>query len=112
MIAESMAIAAMAVPAKEAPEKHERVGQAESTSYCATGTMANGQYTHKRSVAMNSLPLGSKIKLIGKKFRGLKVFYVNDRIGSGSELDFWNPSCSHAVRWGRRPVKFKVLKYG
>lgn len=111
MIAEAVAAAALAVPAKESPEN---VMRAESTSYCIRGKMADGTRTRNHSVAMNSLPLGSKIKLIKpRRFRGMRTFVVRDRIGHGSELDFWNPSCSHATHnWGRRTVTLKVIRRG
>ena len=84
-----------------------------STSYCLTGTMADGTQTRPRSVAMNTLPLGSKIKLIKpRSFNGYRIFYVRDRIGYGSELDFWAPSCGQSMSWGRRPVTIKVLRTG
>lgn len=87
---------------------HQRV--AESTSYCLRGTMADGTYTRRRSIAMNSLPLGTRIRLVGRPFHnGLRIFVVRDRIGWGTELDFWSPSCASARIWGRRSVHFRVL---
>lgn len=84
-----------------------------STSYCLQGTMADGTYTRPRSVAMNTLPLGSKIKLISpRSFNGYRIFYVRDRIGWGSSLDFWSPSCAKSRQWGRRNVKIMVLRKG
>lgn len=84
-----------------------------STSYCLNGTMADGTHTRPRSVAMNTLPLGSKIKLISPRtFNGYRIFYVRDRIGWGSQLDFWSPSCDKSQAWGRRPVKIAVLRRG
>lgn len=75
--------------------------------------MADGSFTRPRSVAMNSLPLGSLIKLERpRSFRGLRYFLVRDRIGWGTQLDFWNPSCWHARAWGRHTVKYRVLRYG
>lgn len=87
-----------------------------STAYtpCSSGTiMADGTRTRLRSVANNFLPLGSKIRLVGRPGPyGLRIFYVRDRIGSGSQLDFWVPSCRDGILWGRRIVKFRVLRYG
>ena len=83
--------------------------QVESTSYCGGGVMADGSYIRPRSVAMNSLPLGTRIELVGPKsrtFYGLRRFVVRDRIGAYSQLDFWHRSCSASTSWGRRPVKF------
>jgi 3D (Asp-Asp-Asp) domain-containing protein len=80
-----------------------------STSYCDTGTMADGSQTRNRSVAMNMLSLGTKILLVGPRsrtFYGLRRFVVRDHIGWGSQLDFWHRSCSASTTWGRRPVRF------
>lgn len=75
--------------------------------------MSDGSYTRARSIAMNTLPLGSKIKLTGKRtFYGQRTFYVRDRIGWGSQLDFWHPSHSTCMRWGRRQVFYKVIRWG
>lgn len=84
----------------------------ESTSYCLDGAMADGSHTRLRAVAMNGLRLGTRIRLIGPRSRtffGLRIFYVRDRIGSGSELDFWHPSCATSRAWGRRPVRYQVM---
>ncbi len=85
---------------------------ANSTSYCLSGTMADGTQVRDRSVAMNSLPLGSKIKLTKNSFFGRRIFYVRDRIGHGSQLDFWSPSCSRSRKWGRRNVRYIVIRRG
>jgi 3D (Asp-Asp-Asp) domain-containing protein len=84
-----------------------------STAYCDQGTMANGQQTRPHTVAMNSLPLGSKIRLVKPKtFNGQRIFYVRDHIGWGSEIDFWTSSCGKATSWGRHKVTIKVLRRG
>lgn len=88
-----------------------RVRYARSTSYCLRGRMADGSFTRHGSVAMNSLPLGTRIRLVGVKFDGRRSFVVRDRIGWGSELDFWAPSCRMSLWWGRRTVKFRVVGY-
>jgi 3D (Asp-Asp-Asp) domain-containing protein len=74
--------------------------------------MADGSNTRSRSVANNFLPFGTKIKTNKPGPRGLRIFYVRDRIGFGSELDFWTDSCSDANQWGRRQITFRVLRYG
>lgn len=84
---------------------------ADSTAYCLRGRMADGTQTRARSVAQNTLPLGSMIKTNKPGPGGIYIWYVRDRIGSGSELDFWTPSCSDALRWNK-PIKFRVLRRG
>jgi 3D (Asp-Asp-Asp) domain-containing protein len=90
---------------------HDHVGPARyasSTAYCLHGTMADGSYTRAGSVAMNILPLGTRIKT-ARKFDGRRIFTVRDRIGYGTELDFWTPTCGRAIAYGRHTVKYKVL---
>lgn len=79
---------------------------ANSTAYCQQGVMANGQYVHEGSVAMNDRPLGSRIT-VSPPFYGRRLFVVRDRIGYGSQLDFWTGSCTAALRWGRRNVRVR-----
>lgn len=79
---------------------------AVSTAYCDTGTMADGSYTRPSSVASNSYPLGTHLR-IWPSPTGQRRFVVRDRIGWGSELDFWLSSCSAARAWGRRPVHIR-----
>lgn len=81
---------------------------ADTTGYCDHGTMASGQYTHWGAVASNRHPLGTKIKL-SRRVDGRRYFRVLDRIGWGSELDIWFPSCDRAVRFGRRTVRYRVV---
>lgn len=83
--------------------------RAHSTSYCLTGIMANGQRVRAGSVAMNRHPLGTRIRLVGQTFGGRRYFVVRDRIGWGSELDFWSPSCAASFAWGRRAVRYRVI---
>lgn len=78
-----------------------------STSYCQTGRMADGTQTRQRSVAMNTLPLGTRV-WVEPAVRGLHRWVVRDRIGWGSQIDFWTSSCAKAIRWGRRPVRVRL----
>lgn len=74
-----------------------------STAYCLTGTMADGSYTREASVAHNGFPLGTRIT-VSPPFQGRRRFIVRDRIGWGTQLDFWTPRCATAFAWGRRTV--------
>lgn len=51
------------------------------------------------------LPLGTRIMLDRPAF-GRRVFTVEDRIGSGSELDIFNPSESACLAYGRQTRGF------
>lgn len=80
---------------------------AHSTAYCLPGTMADGTHVRPGSVAHNGYALGTKLT-IKPSPTGRRRFVVRDRIGWGTELDFWHPSCSGAIAWGRRRVTVKV----
>jgi hypothetical protein len=84
---------------------------AHSTSYspCSSGTiMADGTHVRIGSAASNRHPLGTQITLTQPGPGGLRHWTIRDRIGWGSELDFWQPSCSGAVTWGRRYVTYRI----
>lgn len=81
---------------------------AESTAYCLKGTMADGTKVRRGSVAMNRHPLGTRITIKGHGPDGRTRYTVRDRIGSGSELDFWVRSCGTARGWGRRHVNYRL----
>lgn len=78
-----------------------------STAYCLGGTMADGSGVRAGSVANNALPLGTHV-LVDPPFYGQRRFTVRDRIGWGTQLDFWHGSCSAARQWGRRTVRLRV----
>lgn len=56
-------------------------------------------------VANNFLPLGARIRTDRPVF-GRRNFKVEDRIGSGSELDFYGPSEAACISYGRRRIGF------
>jgi hypothetical protein len=41
---------------------------------------------------------------------GRRYFRVEDRIGWGSQIDFYDPSCSAAEWFGRRSERVTVLR--
>jgi 3D (Asp-Asp-Asp) domain-containing protein len=96
------------------PPAHRYPHVAHSTAYsaCSSGsTTALGTPTHFGEVANNWLRLRTWIEL-RRPVHGRRRFRVEDRIGWGSEMDFWLPSCSDATNFGRRLVRFRVLPHG
>jgi 3D (Asp-Asp-Asp) domain-containing protein len=81
-----------------------------STAYCLSGVMADGSYTRAGSVANNHLSLGTTIEVTASPTQS-RSFVVRDRIGSGTQLDFWVPSCAQALLWGRRIVGLRVRDF-
>lgn len=78
-----------------------------STAYCLHGTMADGTYTRAGSIAHNGYALGTRVT-VWPSPTGQRRFVVRDRIGWGTQLDFWLPTCSAALAWGRRLVHVRV----
>lgn len=78
-----------------------------STAYCLSGVMADGSYTRAGSVANNHLRLGTRVEVTASPTQS-RSFVVRDRIGWGTQLDFWVPSCAQALLWGRRVVGLRV----
>lgn len=74
-----------------------------STAYCLSGRMADGTGVRAGSVAHNGYPLGTQLTITPSP-TGARRFVVRDRIGWGTQLDFWLPSCAAARAWGRRTV--------
>ena len=82
---------------------------ATSYSPCSSGTItASGEPVRFGGVAMNTVPLGTHIEISPAAF-GRSTFTVNDRIGSGSQLDIFTPNCQQAIDFGRRMEQVKVI---
>lgn len=109
MVRRTLALAVLAGTATPALASAP-VRSAQSTSYCLSGSMADGSQVRRGSVAMNRHPLGTRIRLVGATFNGRRRFVVRDRIGHSSELDFWSESCATARAWGRRTVRYVVIR--
>lgn len=74
-----------------------------STAYCLNGRMADGTWTRPATIAHNGYPLGTRVT-VWPSPTGRRRFVVRDRIGWGTQLDFWVSGCAQALRWGRRVV--------
>lgn len=82
----------------------------EATAYspCSSGdTMADGSETRRGSLAHNGYAFGTRVWVEPAVF-GRHRYTVRDRIGAYSEADFWTPSCSGAIAFGRRTVRITV----
>lgn len=100
------AVATAALGAGYAPEPQPRGLPTTSTAYCLSGVMADGSYVRAGSVAHNGYALGTHIT-VRPAFVGRHRFIVRDRIGWGTQLDFWTPYCGTAFAWGRRTVRVR-----
>ena len=109
----AVAIAAPAAAATGTERLGPRLGPLSSTAYCLYGTMASGLQVHVGAVASNAHRLGTLIKLsrrVNVGGRRKRYFRVLDRIGYGTALDIWMPSCGAAIQYGRRGVSYRVVR--
>lgn len=106
----SVRLAVLTAAAVLASSEEAQAITVQSTSYspCSAGqTMADGTRVRLGSVASNRHPLGTRITL-DRPVLGLRRFTVRDRIGYGTELDLWSPSCAFSIAYGRRTVSYRV----
>jgi|ERR1700684_15295 len=80
-----------------------------STAYCQGDITAAGHAPFVGEVASNIYPLGTRLA-VSPPVWGRTRFVVLDRIGSGSQLDFFTSSCSQAIAFGRRVERVMVVK--
>lgn len=77
-----------------------------ATAYCLKGRTAIGGGVRRGIVAADPrvLPLGSQIQVNAGSYSG--TYTVADTGGAvrGRKLDIWVPTCSEAVRFGRKTV--------
>lgn len=77
-----------------------------ATAYCLKGRTANGGSVRRGIVAADRrvIPLGSKIYVDAGAYSGM--YTVTDTGGAvkGNKLDIWVPSCSEAIRFGRKSI--------
>lgn len=82
-----------------------------ATAYCLKGRTATGGSVRRGIVAADPrvLPLGTRINISAGSYSG--TYTVADTGGAvkGRILDIWVPSCSEAVRFGRKTVKVSVV---
>lgn len=92
----------------------EAVSEARSfraTAYCLQGRTATGGGVRRGIVAADPrvLPLGTRIQVSAGSYSG--TYTVADTGGAirGKILDIWVPSCSEAVRFGRKTISVSVV---
>jgi len=82
-----------------------------ATAYCLQGRTANGGGVRRGIVAADPrvLPLGTRIQINGGTYSG--TYTVADTGGAikGRILDIWVPSCSEAIRFGRKTISVSVV---
>lgn len=80
----------------------------DSTSYCQAGIMADGQETYWGAAAGNEWPFGTRMRILTGRLAGT-VVTIADRIGWGSQLDIFSPSCAWSWWYGRERVSVEII---
>jgi 3D (Asp-Asp-Asp) domain-containing protein len=82
-----------------------------ATAYCLKGKTAMGGIVRRGIVAADPriLPLGTRINVTAGSYSG--TYTVADTGGAvrGRILDIWVPSCSEAIRFGRKSITVSVI---
>ncbi|MDQ3321463.1 MAG: 3D domain-containing protein [Acidobacteriota bacterium] len=82
-----------------------------ATAYCLQGRTASGGGVRRGIVAADPrvLPLGTRIQVTAGSYSG--TYTVADTGGAvkGRVLDIWVPSCSEAIRFGRKSITVAVV---
>ncbi len=95
------------------PERVE--GGFIATAYSVTGITASGEYTHRHVVAADPtiLPMGTRIKIrrAGKYSGEYVVADTGEKI-VGRKLDIYLPSTVECMKFGKKPVRVKVIELG
>lgn len=86
-------------------DKMEFLGTLSSTAYTNDGSnMANGEYPYVGAVACNLVPIGTLLYI-----EGMGTFVVKDRIGHGSQLDFFMETEDECNTFGRRALDVYIV---
>jgi 3D (Asp-Asp-Asp) domain-containing protein len=103
-------IAALAIAATLGPVQI----QPGASAYClgsGSGTrMADGRTVYWGAAASNTLPMHTLIRLT-RPIHGRRYFRIRDRGGPVMRLDLWMPSCSWAWAFGRRTVRYRIVRH-
>ena len=82
-----------------------------ATAYCLKGITASGSRVRRGIVAADPrvIPLGTRIQINGGGYSGIYTVTDTGGVIKGNILDIWVPSCSEAIRFGRRSITVSVL---
>lgn len=97
---------------KEAGAEEDEGMTFKATAYCLKGRTASGAMVRKGIVAADPrvLPLGSKITITAGQYSGTYLVADTGGLIKGKKIDIWIPSCSEAIRFGKRSIKVVVPK--
>lgn len=85
-----------------------------ATAYCDGGATASGTQARSGTAAADPrvLPIGTTIRVTGLMSPRPQTFTVADTGAAvkGHEIDVFIPDCARAKKFGRRPVRVRILK--
>ncbi|MGI9034656.1 MAG: 3D domain-containing protein [Pyrinomonadaceae bacterium] len=86
-------------------------GAFRATAYCLKGKTAVGGAVRRGIVAADPriLPLGTRIFINAGAYSGSYIVADTGGAVRGKILDVWVPTCSEAVRFGRKSVTVSIL---
>ncbi len=92
-------------------EKKSNARSFRATAYCLKGRTATGGGVRRGIVAADPriLPLGTRIYLSAGGYSGTYTVTDTGGVIKGRILDVWVPSCSEAMRFGRKNISVSVL---
>ena len=87
-----------------------------ATAYCDRGPTRSGVRAQHGVVAadIRHLPLGTRLQVLapGQSYAGVYTVLDTGSKISGRDLDIFMASCARARRFGKRPVRVKILTTG
>ena len=83
----------------------------KAIAYCLRGKTASGGGVRRGIVAADPrvLPLGTRIYVNAGAYSGTYTVTDTGGVIKGNILDVWVPSCSEAIKFGRRSITVSVL---
>ncbi len=98
-----------------APRPERLDGKFVATAYSVTGITASGEYTHRHVVAADPaiLPIGTRIKIRrAGRYSGEYVVADTGTKIVGRKLDIYLPSTPECMKFGKKPVRVRVIELG
>jgi 3D (Asp-Asp-Asp) domain-containing protein len=87
-----------------------------ATAYCRNGKTESGTRARTGIIAADPrvFPVGSvvRIEATNRSYSGIYTVMDTGAGVKGRKIDIFMPSCAQARRFGRQPVRMRVLRHG
>ena len=86
----------------------------QATAYSLRGFTSSGVRTRHGVIAADPrvLPIGTIVQVKAGDYSGIYTVHDTGRHVKGKIVDIWMPSFHDARKFGRRPIKLQVIRYG